>query len=203
MEGTGAAAAATPPQALVPAPPARRGAGAAAPRGRLELAADALLCCFTGAMLVCFASCAAFMAARRACGRGSRAAAVAEELFLWSLLVGALLLPLADLAQQLLELFRRRNNEARVAPQVGGGARGRQDALRRSGTAPVFFVSFMCMNVGLLMRTLAPAKDSYMATAGYIVGDVGCFLHSVAFCFLLYQELLVQLRSIYAKLKED
>ncbi|CAL5012377.1 unnamed protein product [Urochloa decumbens] len=196
MEGTGAAAAATPPQALVPAPPARRGAGAAAPRGRLELAADALLCCFTGAMLVCFASCAAFMAARRACGRDSRAAVVAEELFLWSLLVGALLLPLADLAQQLLELFRRRN-EARVATQVGGGARGRQDALRRSGTAPVFFVSLVCMTVGLLV------KDSYMATAGYIVGDVGCFLHSVTFCFVLYPELLVQLRSICAKLKED
>ncbi|CAL5006340.1 unnamed protein product [Urochloa decumbens] len=202
MEGTGAAAAATPPQALVPAPPARRGAGAAAPRGRLELAADALLCCFTGAMLVCFASCAAFMAARGACGRGSRAAAVAEELFLWSLLVGVLLLPLADLAQQLFVLFGRRNNEARVA-LVGGGARGRQDALRRSGTVPVFFVSLVCMAVGLLVRTLVPAKDSYMATAGYIVGDVGCFLHSVTFCFVLYPELLVQLRSIYAKLKED
>ncbi|CAO2163375.1 unnamed protein product [Urochloa humidicola] len=116
MAGTGAAEA--PPQVLAPAPgpPARRGAGAAAPRGRLELATDALRCCFTGAILVCNASSAALVAARRVCGMGSRAVAVAEELFFRSLLATAVLFHLADLAQQLLVIFGGRNNEARVAP---------------------------------------------------------------------------------------
>ncbi|CAL5006339.1 unnamed protein product [Urochloa decumbens] len=201
MEGTGAAAAATPPQALVPAPLARRGAGAAAPRGRLKLAADALLCCFTGAILVCNASGAVFMAARRACGMGSRAAAIAEELFFRAFLAMALLLELTVLAQLLLELFVG-CNEARVVP-VGEGGRGRQDALRRSVNAPVFFVSFVYMTVGMLMLILAPGKESYIASVGYMVGDVGCFLYSVAFsCLVVYPHLLVQLRSIHAKLKE-
>ncbi|CAL5012378.1 unnamed protein product [Urochloa decumbens] len=201
MAGTGAATA--PPQALAPAPgpPARMGAAVAAPRRCLELAADALLCCFTGAIMVCNASCAAFMASRRACGMCSRAAAIAEELFFRAFLAMALLLQLTVLAQLLLELFGGRN-EARVVP-VGEGGRGRQDALRRSVNAPVFFVSFVYMTVGMLMLILAPGKESYIASVGYMVGDVGCFLYSVAFgCLVVYPHLLVQLRSIYAKLKE-
>ncbi|CAL4998679.1 unnamed protein product [Urochloa decumbens] len=201
MAGIGAAGA--PPQALAsaPGPPARRGATAAAPRGRLELAADALRCCFTGAILVFNASCAAFMASRRACGMGSRAAAIAEELFFRAFLPMVLLLELTVLAQLLLELFGGRN-EARVAP-AGEGGRGRQDALRRSVNAPVFFVSLLYMNVGMLMLILAPGKEFYIASVGYMVGDVGCFLYSVAFsCLIVYPHLLVQLRSIYAKLKE-
>ncbi|CAL4998683.1 unnamed protein product [Urochloa decumbens] len=204
MAGTGAAAA--PPQALPPAPgpAARRGAAAAAPRGHLELATDALRCCLTGATLVCNASCAAFMASRGAFGRGSRAVAVAGKLFMRSFHATGLLLLLTVLSQQLLG---RNNNEARVAPrwwQIGGGGRGRQDVLRRFVTAPTFSLSFMFMAVGLLTLILAPGKEeSYMASVGYMVGDVGCFLHSVAFCLVVYPELLVQLRSIYAKLKED
>ncbi|CAL5012379.1 unnamed protein product [Urochloa decumbens] len=199
MAGTRAAGA--PPQALAPAPgpPARRGASAAAPRGRLELATDALRCCLTGATLVCNASCVAFMASRGVFGKGSHAAAVAGKLFMRSLHATGLLLLLTVLSQQLLG----RNNEARVA-QIGGGGRGRQDALRRFVTVPTFSLSFMFMAVGLLTLILAPGKEeSYMASVGYMVGDVGCFLHSVAFCLVVYPELLVQLRSIYAKLKED
>ncbi|KAF8702007.1 hypothetical protein HU200_033345 [Digitaria exilis] len=200
MAANGAAAA--PPQGLAPA--AGRGAGAAAPPG-LELAADAVLCCFMGALLVCKATCAAFMAARRVFGMHSRAAAVAEELFMMTFLAWVLLLQFTILAQTLLVLLggHKQAREALVSDFIIGGGRGRQGALRPGYvTAHDFFMSFMSMVVGILLVTLAPAKESFTARVGYMIGDTGCFLYCVAFCIIVYPELLVKLRSTYAKLKE-
>ncbi|KAF8702008.1 hypothetical protein HU200_033346 [Digitaria exilis] len=199
MAANGAAAA--PPQA--PAPPARRGEGVAAPRG-LELAADAVLCCFMVALLVCKATSAAFMAARRVCGRHSGAAAVAEELFVKTLKALVLLLLFTLFSQRLLVHLRGRkeDREVPVSDFIIGPGRGRQGALHGYVTAHVLFVSFMSMMVGILLFTLAPAKESYTARVGYMVGDTGCFFYCVTFCIGLYQKLLVKLRSTYAKLKE-
>lgn len=58
---------------------------AAAPRGRrIALAAEAAVCFYHASLWACAAAAAALIAARRACGKDSRTAAVAEVNFVAS-----------------------------------------------------------------------------------------------------------------------
>ncbi|PUZ51438.1 hypothetical protein GQ55_6G186700 [Panicum hallii var. hallii] len=212
-------AAAAPPQARAPAPPPRRDAGPATPPdgGReLEVLAGAGLCCFLGALLLCNVASAALMATRRVFGRDSGAAAAAAETFV---VAAGYLLYLAILALVGHLVNRRHKGEAREA-LVGGArdatrpakrrplaesirARGRQeDALYGPVTGGIYLASCVLMVVGFLMLMLAPAR-SYPERAGYVVAEIGWFLHSAAFCFIICPALSVQWRSTYAKLKED
>jgi hypothetical protein len=82
-------------------------------------------------------------------------------------------------------------------------ARGHQeDALYGPVTGGIYLASCVLMVVGFLMLMLAPAR-SYPERAGYVVAEIGWFLHSAAFCFIICPALSVQWRSTYAKLKED
>ncbi|KAF8697460.1 hypothetical protein HU200_036062 [Digitaria exilis] len=182
----------------------------------LEVLAGAGLCCFLGALLACDVTSAALLASRRAFGSDSHAAAAAWGVFVVCL---GYLLYFALLALVWHLLNRSHNDEVRAREAlIGGGgdatrpvvqrplagsirARGRRDALNGPVTGRIYFASCVLM-VGFLLLMLAPAK-SYPERLGYLVAEIGWFLHSVAFFFVIGAALLVQCRSTYAKLKKD
>jgi hypothetical protein len=53
----------------------------------------------------------------------------------------------------------------------------------------------------VVMLMLVPAKASWMERVGYMLADAGVFLYSVAFFFVKFPVLLIELRATYAKLK--
>ena len=71
---------------------------------------------------------------------------------------------------------------ARRALPESTRAHGRlEDALFGPVTARIYLASCVLMVVGFLMLMLAPAR-SYPERAGYVVAEIGWFLHLVAFC---------------------
>lgn len=81
-------------------------------------------------------------------------------------------------------------------------ARRRQDPLIGPVTGSIYFVSCSFMVVAFLMLMFAPA-NSYQMAAGYLVAEIGWFVHSVAFCFILCAAISAKWRSISAQLKNE
>ncbi|CAL4998684.1 unnamed protein product [Urochloa decumbens] len=202
-----------------------RSAGAALPRARggpLALAVDVVLCCFQAALWACCATAAAAIAARQVCGMDSRAAAVTEAYFLASVLAMCLLY----FASMLLFAWFPDSfeTEDRVRQIDGGGdadadatgpaaerrrpentgARGRQDARRRSpSTAPIFSLACMLfIPVAVLVNVMhvLQVKQSWMERF-CMLAEIGLFDCSAALSIAKFPALMVQLRSTYAKLK--
>ncbi|XP_062195269.1 uncharacterized protein LOC133898581 [Phragmites australis] len=210
MEGIGAATA--PPQAP---PPTRRAAAAATLRGLLALAADAVVYCFLVGLWLCNVTSAAFIAARRACGEDSPAAAIAKQLFVVALVATGLLFYFA--APLLLWRSGNGGRKTEAREEIGGGGdakrpvaqgrrsentgtRGRQDGVGPI-TAHVLIFLIMVMVLGMLMQVLAPEKESCEGRVGSMLVDVGSFLYSLMFCFIVSPNFLIQPRASRAKVK--
>ncbi|KAL6598560.1 hypothetical protein ACP70R_046259 [Stipagrostis hirtigluma subsp. patula] len=193
MEGTEAATA--------PPAPTRRGARAATGRWLRSLAADAVVCCFLVALWLLSASNAASVAAPWACGENCRAAAVAREVRRVALVAVGMLSSICFpfLLAGALEVGSggdsKRPEAQRRRPESSG-------ARTRARCAYVLLTSFMIGTVCMLMLFLAPAKDSSeRRRVVFMLADIGCFLHSVTLCFVVFSEILIPVRAMYAKLK--
>ncbi|CAL5012381.1 unnamed protein product [Urochloa decumbens] len=197
-----------------------RSAGAALPRARgpLALAVDVVLCCFQAALWACCATAAAAIAARQVCGMDSRAAAVTEAHFLASVLaMCALYFASMLLFAWFPDSFETEDREIggdgdadatgpaaeRRRPE-NTGARGRQDARRRSPyAASIFSLAFMLfMPVAVLINVMhvLQVKQSWMERF-CMLAEIGLFDCSAALSIAKFPALMVQLRSTYAKLK--
>ncbi|KAL6596189.1 hypothetical protein ACP70R_047553 [Stipagrostis hirtigluma subsp. patula] len=190
MEGTEAAT----------APPASTRRGARAATGR-SLAADAVVCCFLGALWLLSASNAASVVAPWACGEDCRAAAVAREVRRVALVAVGMLPSICFpfLLAGALEVGSggdsKRPEAQRRRPESSG-------ARTRARCAYVLLTSLMIGTVCMLMLLLAPAKDSSeRRRVVFMLADIGCFLHSVTLCFVVFSEILIRVRAMYAKLK--
>ncbi|TVU05931.1 hypothetical protein EJB05_49117, partial [Eragrostis curvula] len=179
-------------------PPARSSRGAAAAlRGLLTRAADAVVCCSVGALWMANAACAALIAARRAFGDDSRAAAVARGLFVAMVLL--------EQSALLIQAWRSRKGDE--IGEAGGEATrpAAQGRLPAESTGPraclngfcgpvaarVFRVLWVFLAVALVIRMLGPAKGSCAAKVASVLGDIGCFLHAVMDCSIVFTNYVV------------
>ncbi|KAL6598477.1 hypothetical protein ACP70R_046176 [Stipagrostis hirtigluma subsp. patula] len=185
-------------------PPTRR----AAPRELPALVADAVVCGYFRSVWVLTVTNAALIAARRAFGGDSSAAAVSKDLFLAALVSTGLHsyfaapLMLSHLASGSRKAQARENGETPAAqrrrPQ-STGARGRQGGVYGPVTPLILFVLHMVAVVGLLVQVLAPAEESRQGRIGSILADIGSFLSSVAFC-IISDNFVIRLRVTYASM---
>ncbi|CAL5012442.1 unnamed protein product [Urochloa decumbens] len=196
-----------PPQA----PPKRMAAAAAALRGLLSLATDVAIFGFLATLWLSNAANAAAVAVRWACGEDSRAAAFVREFAKASSFTTALLFVAA-----LLLLLRRRasrnavareidEDEGRPATQSPENTRGRRhrDGLCGPVTTPILAFFLVLVAVGVLMEELAPGKGSCASRVGSMLTDIGCFLTSVLFCFVIFPNFLINLRPPRTKVNSS
>ncbi|CAL5006269.1 unnamed protein product [Urochloa decumbens] len=177
-------------------PPKRMATEAAALRWFLSLAADVIIFGFLATLWLSNAANAAAVAVHWACVEDSRAAAFAREFAKASSFTTALLFVAA------LLLLRRRASRNALAREIGRdegtkrpatqspentrGRRGR-DGLCGPVTTPIIAFFLVLLAVGVLMEGLAPAKGSCASRVGSMLTDIGCFVTSVLFCFVIFQ----------------
>ncbi|KAF8697471.1 hypothetical protein HU200_036073 [Digitaria exilis] len=179
-------------------------AARADPRRVLLLkAADAAPFAFIGAMWINQLASAAAVAARRACGEGSRAVGLAREAAYGAFLVMAALLPLAH-----QRMVVKLNSKSRFVDFSGWIVHQRLRfvpaliGLRRDGrvafaSVPVLVIFCCCglILASLLIRWLAPPKGSGLEMLGAGLCDLGSFLSSVTMCSVILPNLIILLRA--------
>lgn len=63
----------------------------------------------------------------------------------------------------------------------------------------IFLVLWVFMAVSLVIQMHEPAKGSCAAKVSSVLGDVGCFFHSVMFCSIIFPNYVTQLKRGSAK----
>ncbi|KAK3121709.1 hypothetical protein QOZ80_8BG0659400 [Eleusine coracana subsp. coracana] len=195
-----------------PAPARRVPPAVVTLRRSLAWAADTVIGSSVCAMWIANAVCAARIAARRAFGEESRAVVVMNELFKAS--VAAMLLQM-NFALLILAWRDGNRRERHEVGESGGeamrhviegrrpernGARACQNELCGPVAMHIFWVLRVLIAVSVVIQMHGPAKGSCAAKLSSVLGDVGCFLHAVMFCFIIFPNYVTQLKRGTEKL---